>query len=109
MARPTYVRYTGIRSFDVALARLGDHWHGTFAVVITGVLFLCVTWGVAAVGDYLNGRRPPLVYFLIPIAFAAATLGRRAGLVVTFVASILACIFVVTDSKISTYHFAGVD
>ena len=109
MIRTTYVTYTGIRSFDMALAKLSEKWHGAVAAAIAGALLLLVTWGIASVSSFLQGRRPPLVYFLIPIAFTAATLGRKAGLAVTVLASILAGIFLITDSKVSGYHFAGID
>jgi anti-sigma regulatory factor (Ser/Thr protein kinase) len=64
---------------------------------MTAILLTVLTWASLAVHSVLPESRPALTYFLIPIAFGAATMGRRGGLIVTVISLVLARYIMVTS------------
>ena len=69
------------------------------AVCITVILLFLCTWGEIGIQQVAGVNRPYTIFYLIPVAVAAALLGVRGGVLTALAAIALARVYLFTDDK----------
>ena len=73
--------------------------HLAGAVCITAILLFLCTWGEIGMQHVAGVNRPYTIFYLIPVAVAAALLGIRGGILTALAAIALARVYLFTDDK----------
>jgi anti-sigma regulatory factor (Ser/Thr protein kinase) len=69
------------------------------AVCVTAILLFLCTWGEIGIQHVAGVNRPYTIFYLIPVAVAAALLGIRGGVLTALAAVALARVYLFTDDK----------